>query len=151
MLQDLIMFKSQGDAWKGLSFFFDFPKAVIFFEQMKSKILCFSNQSWFFFFFSKWKLFFDLLWNTHADHARKNFIYFPEFIINNLRRLYSISCLAWIPVYKFPFQEGYRKDVKVAQWGGCVSDRLELGRGGGAVTPKVRWGICSQPKEMPGA
>lgn len=51
MLQDLIMFKSQGDAWKGLSFFFDFPKAVIFFEQMKSKILCFSNQSWFFFFF----------------------------------------------------------------------------------------------------
>lgn len=32
MLQDLIMFKSQADARKGLSFFFDFPKAVIFFE-----------------------------------------------------------------------------------------------------------------------
>lgn len=69
----------------------------------------------FFFFASNGKLFFDLLGNIHADRARKNFISFPEFIINNLRWLYSISCLAWIPMNKFPLQEGYLKDVKVAQ------------------------------------
>lgn len=73
----------------------------------------------FFFFFlpSNGKLFFDLWGNTHADRARKNFIYFPEFVTNNLRWLCSISCLAWIPTNgnEFPFQEGYRRDVKVAQ------------------------------------
>lgn len=49
----------------------------------------------FFFFLFKWKIiFFDLLCNIHADCARKHFIYFPEFVINNFRWLYSTSCLA---------------------------------------------------------
>lgn len=71
-------------------------------EHVESRVLCFNNYSHF--FFSNGKLFFDFLRNIHANCARKIFICFPELIIKNFRWLYSTSCLAWIPVDKFPIQ-----------------------------------------------
>lgn len=97
---------------------------------MKFNIL-FNNNGHGFFFFSNGKLFFDLLWNIHADCARKNFIYFPEFIINSFRWLCSTNCLAWIPANNFPFQEGYLKDVRLHNEAAVsLCDRLQWGKRG---------------------
>lgn len=81
-------------------------------ELVKSKILCFNNYGHNCFFFPQMEnYFFDLLWNIHADDVRRNFICFPEFIINNFGWLYSTSCLARIPENKCPFQEDYPNEI----------------------------------------
>ena len=118
-------------------------------EHVKSKVLCFNNYSHF--FFSNGKLFFDFLWNIHANCARKIFICFPELIIKTLDG--SILLVVW-PGFlwiNFPFREGYLKDVKVTYWGCSVTGwsggrgevrRGLLSTGGDAWSPRIPSPTC---------
>lgn len=84
------------------------------------------------YFSSNGKLCFDLLWNVHADYLRRNFLYFPEFITNNFRWLYSTSSLAWIPANKCPFQEDYLNERRYVCTMRLLSLSVTAWSGGGS-------------------